>query len=94
MPRMDPANLAELRSLIADAASSLTNDSPKEDAIVQEVTPEGYALLMRAPDLAQELLQERDALLEGLTKIQQHLVAMPDDASHDGIYEILGDLSI
>lgn len=44
--------------------------------MIEEITPEGYALLMRAPDLANELLQERDRLWDKLQEIREwHLEA-------------------
>ena len=41
--------------------------------MVDEITPEGYALLMRAPDLAHELLQERDLMEGALKKVREWL---------------------
>tara|TARA_R110000824_G_scaffold40789_7_gene121936 strand:- start:146 stop:457 length:312 start_codon:yes stop_codon:yes gene_type:complete len=71
---MAPERLSLLLKLVQDAeASNLPeSESPKGDVEVKEITPEAYSLMMQAPDLAQELLSEREWLRGLLDKVREH----------------------
>lgn len=70
---MEPERLSELRELIGDAKASTLPESQSPVGVYQldGVTPELGNLLTSAPDLANELLRERDYLINLLKEVRK-----------------------
>ena len=84
--RMDPQRLTLLRTLMEDAVDSVKTEQVAGEAVIENVTIASYALLMQAPELANELLVERDYLVEVVHQVRRLLERSEAEAWSHGVF--------